>query len=225
MNSTRHPLRAEIQGRNINVLKANPRLPSVWTWGALFIALPIAIPSVAILLTFFGSSSEVWQHLRSTVLSEYISNTVVLLVLVALVTSLIGVPCAWLTATRSFPGRSLFAWALILPFAAPAYVVAYAYADMLDYAGPLQTWLRNSVIWGDAQLPAIRSLPGAALVLGLVLYPYVYLFAYGVFAEQARPLTEAARTLGASPRAAFLRVALPHARPAIAGGLALYLRL
>lgn len=204
-------------------MKTTMRLPSVWTWGTLLIALPIAIPSIAILLTFFGSSSEVWQHLRSTVLTEYIYNTVLLLLCVAVVTSLVGVPCAWLTATRSFPGRNMFAWALILPFAAPAYVVAYAYADMLDYAGPLQTWLRGSALWGEAQLPAIRSLPGAALVLGLVLYPYIYLFAYGVFAEQARPLTDAARTLGASPRAAFLRVALPHARPAIAGGLALCL--
>ncbi len=198
------------------------RLPSIWSLGAVAIALPVAVPIVAILLTFFAPATDVWSHLRETVLVEYVLNTLALLVWVAVVTVLVGVSCAWLVATRDFPGRRMFVWALILPFAAPAYVVAYAYADLLAYTSPLQSFVRDSGLLA-AGLPSIRSLPGAGLVLGFTLYPYVYLFAYNAFAEQAGPLSEAARTLGASQRRAFLAIALPHARPAIAGGLTLAL--
>ncbi|MEM7003388.1 MAG: iron ABC transporter permease [Pseudomonadota bacterium] len=196
--------------------------PRTFSIGAVLIALPIAVPIVAILLTFLTPASPVWAHLAETVLWGYVVNTLQLLVLVAAISGLLGVGCAWLVATRSFPGRGLFLWALILPFAAPAYVVAYAYGDLLAFTSPLQTWLRDTGLLAEG-LPAIRSLPGAAMMLGLTLYPYVYLFAYTAFAEQARPLAEAARTLGASPRRAFFSVALPHARPAIAGGMALAL--
>lgn len=198
----------------------------LWALGALLIALPIAVPIIAILLTFLAPASEVWQHLRDTVLVEYVINTFLLLGLVGCISLSIGVTCAWLTATRQFPGQRLFRWALILPFAAPAYVIAYAYADILAFSGPVQTWLRDvaelSMVTNSA-LPSIRSLPGAAVVLGLVLYPYIYLLAYTAFADQARPLAEAARSLGASSSRTFFVIALPHARPAIAGGLALAL--
>ncbi len=210
-----HPLTGTATGRPF-------RWPSIWTVGALLIALPVAIPIIAVLLTFAAPASDVWQHLRDNVLFEYVVNTLLLLIWVAMVTAVIGVSCAWLVANREFPGRGVFAWLLILPFAAPAYVVAYAYADMLAYTSPLQSWLRETGLLTGG-LPSIRSLPGAGLVLGFTLYPYVYLFSYNAFAEQARPLSEAARTLGASSSRAFLSVALPHARPAIAGGLALAL--
>ncbi len=198
------------------------RWPSIWTWGATAIALPVAVPIITILLTFFSPTSEVWQHLRDSVLLEYIGNTVLLLLSVAVLVALIGISSAWLVATKDFPGRTLFSWALIAPIATPAYVVAYAYADLLSFTGPLQSLLRE---WGllESALPSIRSLPGAAFVLGLTLYPYVYLFAFNAFSEQARPLTEAARSLGAGPHRAFFQIALPHARPAIAGGIALAL--
>ena len=186
------------------------------------IALPIAVPIAAILLTFVAPDSAVWAHLRETVLLEYLLNTVALLLMVAILALLLGAGCAWLVATKEFPGRRVFAWALILPFAAPAYVVAYAYADILAYASPLQTWLRDLDLLREG-LPAIRSLPGAGVVLGFTLYPYVYLLAYVAFADHAGPFTEAARTLGASPKRAFFTIALPQARPAIAGGLALTL--
>ena len=186
------------------------------------IALPIAVPIAAILLNFAAPESAVWAHLRETVLLEYLLNTVALLMMVAILALLLGAGCAWLVATKEFPGRRVFAWALILPFAAPAYVVAYAYADLLAYAGPLQAWLRELDLLREG-LPAIRSLPGAGLVLGFTLYPYVYLLAYVAFADRAGALAEAARTLGASPRRAFVSIALPQARPAIAGGLALAL--
>ncbi len=199
-----------------------PRAPSAWTLGALAIALPIAVPMAAVLLSFVAPESAVWAHLRETVLLEYVLNTLALLLLVAMLALLLGAGCAWLVATRDFPGRRVFVWALILPFAAPAYVVAYAYADILAFAGPLQAWLRDMGLFSEG-LPAIRSLPGAGLILGFTLYPYVYLLAYTAFADHAGPLTEAARTLGATPRRAFFSIALPHARPAIAGGLALAL--
>ena len=199
-----------------------PRAPSAWTLGALAIALPIAVPIAAVLLTFVAPDSAVWAHLRETVLLEYVLNTLMLLLIVAMLALVLGAGCAWLVATRDFPGRRVFIWALILPFAAPAYVVAYAYADILAYASPLQVWLRDVGLFSEG-LPAIRSLPGAGLILGFTLYPYVYLLAYTAFADHAGPLTEAARTLGATPRRAFFTIALPHARPAIAGGLALAL--
>ena len=202
--------------------RRRPRAPSVWSLGTVAIALPIAVPIAAILLAFLAPASAVWTHLRETVLVEYVLNTLALVLWVGTVALLVGASCAWLVATRDFPGRRVFAWTLILPFAAPAYVVAYAYADLLAFAGPLQTWLRETGVL-EGGLPAIRSLPGAGLVLGFTLYPYVYLLAYNAFAAQAGPLTEAARTLGATPGRAFFTVALPHARPAIAGGLALAL--
>ena len=200
-----------------------PRAPSAWTLGALAIALPIAVPIAAILLTFAAPDSAcLCANLRETVLLEYLLETAALLLMVAMLALLLGAGCAWLTATKDFPGRRVFVWALILPFAAPAYVVAYAYADILAYASPLQTWLRDLDLLREG-LPAIRSLPGAGLILGFTLYPYVYLLAYVAFADRAGPLTEAARTLGAKPRRAFFTIALPQARPAIAGGLALAL--
>ncbi len=208
------------------VIAAKPssrlHLPSVWTAGAVLIALPIAVPIIAILLTFVSPSTEVWQHLRESVLLEYIGNTVGLLLMVAVLATLFGVSTAWLVATREFPGRRWLSWLLLVPIAAPAYVVAYAYADLLSFTGPLQSLLRE---WGLAAsaLPSVRSLPGAAFVLSATLYPYIYLFAFNAFSQQAQPLAEAARTLGAGSGRAFFRVALPHARPAIAGGMALAL--
>ncbi len=188
----------------------------------MLLAVPIAVPILAILSTFLLPASDVWVHLRESVLLEYVSNTLLLLVLVAGIVAVLGVGPAWLVATREFPGRAVLAWALIIPIAAPAYVVAYAYADLLAYTGPLQSLLREAGIMAGA-LPSIRSLPGAAFVLGVTLFPYVYLFAFNAFTEQAQPLGEAARMLGAGPGRVFFRVALPHARPAIAGGIALAL--
>ena len=196
-----------------------------WPAGAFLIALPIAVPIVMVLLTLLSPPSEVWLHLRETVLTDYLLNTLTLLLLVAIIVALSGVATAWLTATRRFPGRDFLRWLLVLPLAAPAYVVAYAYADLLEYAGPVQSALRELTGWSAREytFPAIRSLPGAALVLGFVLYPYVYLLTYTAFSQQSAVLNEAARSLGAGSCRAFFRIALPVARPAIAGGLALAL--
>jgi len=164
----------------------------------------LALPMVALLVTLFAEASPAWPHLRATVLPDYLINTVLLAV------------------TQNFPGARWLAAALVLPLAAPAYVVAYVYTDLLDYSGPVQQTLRG---WfgSDIWFPQIRSLPGAAVILTLVLYPYVYLLARSAFVRQSSALFDAARTLGQGPWRAFFQVALPTARPAIAGGVALAL--
>ena len=195
----------------------------IWAVGSWVIAGLVGFPIIAVLWSLTRGGSEAWPHLRDTVLADYTANTVLLALLVGCITAIIGVATAWAVATRDFPGRRILSWALVLPLAAPAYVVAYVYADLLEFAGPVQRTLRTVTGWGvgDYGFPAIRSLPGAAIVLGLVLYPYVYVLARTAFVAQAASLFEAARVLGASPRRAFAGVALPAARPVVAGGVAL----
>ena len=190
----------------------------LWSIGAWGVAALVGAPLLVVLAALVAPSSGSWAHLKATVLSDYVVNTVLLMLAVGAFAACIGVATAWTIATRDFPGRRLLSWALVLPLAAPAYVVAYVYTDLLEFAGPVQTALRAA---GLPALPPIRSLGGAAIVLGLVLYPYVYLLARTAFAAQAAPLFEAARVLGARPRRAFAAIALPAARPAIAGGTAL----
>lgn len=192
-----------------------------WTVGAWLVTALVAVPVVVVCAALFAPAAASWEHLRQTVLPGYVLNTVALAVLVGAFAAVLGVATAWTVATRQFPGRWLFSWGLMLPLAVPAYVVAYVYADLLEFAGPVQQSLRQALGWEGAVLPPIRSLGGAAVVLGFVLYPYVYLLARSAFASQARTLLEAARALGASRRRAFWLVALPAARPVVAGGVAL----
>ena len=198
---------------------------SKWTVASFVIGLVLLAPALTVLLNLFAPSGDVWAHLLATVLPTYILNTLLLMLFVGFLSALAGVSTAWLTVTMDFPGRQFFAWALILPLATPAYIVAYVYTDLLEYAGPVQTALRTATGWGyqDYYFPPIRSLGGAALMLSLVLYPYIYLLARASFQRQSVALIEAARTLRASPWNVFWRVALPTARPAIAGGMALVL--
>lgn len=201
------------------------RFASVWTFGALAAALLLLLPSLVVLASLLSPASENWAHLASTVLPAYISNTLTLMALVAVMTGIAGVGTAWLTVTTRFPGHSVASWALVLPLATPAYIVAYVYTDLLAFAGPVQSALRSLTGWeaGDYYFPPVRSLPGAAIMLSLVLYPYVYLLARVSFQRQSAALFDAARSLGARPWRAFVRIALPCARPAIAGGIALVL--
>lgn len=198
---------------------------SGWNLAALAIAALAGLPIAAILFAATSGGIEAIAHLARTVLGEYVANTGLLMLLAGGFAALVGTGCAWLVAASEFPGRRVLGWALVLPLAVPAYIAAYIYADLLDYAGPVQSALRTATGWGaeDYAFPQIRSLGGAALVLGLVLYPYVYLLARTAFATQSLTQFRAARSLGASPARAFWRVALPAARPAIAGGLALVL--
>ena len=197
----------------------------LWTLLAVLIAVPVALPLLVVVGALLYPTTSVWSHLAETVLLTYIINTLGLMVLVAILAASIGIGAAWLTAHYRFVGSDWLSVGLMLPLAAPAYVVGYVYADLLDVTGPLQTFVRDwaGLQLGDYYFPAIRSLPGASLVIALVLYPYIYLLAKTSFENQSGALYESARVLGASPRRLFWRVALPVARPAIMGGLALVL--
>ncbi len=197
----------------------------IWTATAVCIALLAAVPILTILAYVFVPSDPAWAHLFQTNLGPYTLNTLILMISVAILAALIGVSTAWIVATTDIWGRATFRWLLILPLAAPAYVVAYMYTDILSFSGPVQTWLRSTfdLLPGEYWFPPVRSLAGAAILLALVLYPYVYLLAFNAFSNQTAAQFEAARMLGKTPTQAFFRVALPGARPAIAGGLALVL--
>ena len=197
---------------------------TLWFFGTLLVAVPVALPLVVVVAAIPGSEGS-WSHLWETVFAEYLINTLALMAVVGVVVTVLGVGAAWLVATRDFPGRRWLSIALMLPLACPAYVVGYVYAELLEFSGPVQTALRAATGWqaGDYAFPPVRSLVGAGLVLGVVLYPYAYLLVRASFLAQSRALNEAARTLGAGPLAVLRRVALPVARPAIAGGVALAL--
>ncbi len=202
-----------------------PWIQQGWTPGILFVALLFSLPIFTIVGFVLQPSSDVWQHLRETVLAEYLFNSAMLVLGVGSGTLVIGVGCAWLTSVCVFPGKRVFAWAMLLPLAFPAYIIAYTYTGMLDFAGPLQSWLRELTGWGyrDYYFPEVRSLGGAITMLTLVLYPYVYLLARAAFLEQSVCVLEVSRSLGCSVWTSFYRVALPLARPAIVAGLSLAL--
>ncbi len=199
--------------------------PTGWLVAALIIAAFACVPLIAVAMALPGGGMDALGRLARTVLASYVINTALLMVLAGALAAIIGTGCAWLVSACAFPGRRVLAWALVLPLALPSYIAAYLYADLLDFSGPVQGALRSLTGWqvGDYSFPAIRSLPGAAFILAIVLYPYIYLLARAAFATQSASQFRAARTLGASPARAFWSVALPAARPAIAGGLALVL--
>lgn len=202
-----------------------PASGGAWSIAAFAIAALAGLPIAAIVWASVAGGGEAIAHLAATVLPTYIANTALLMLLAGVCAALVGTGCAWLVAATEFSGRRLLGWALVLPLAVPAYIAAYIYADLLDFPGPVQSSVRSLTGWGpgDYAFPEIRSLGGGAFVLGIVLYPYVYLLARTAFATQSLTQFRAARSLGAKPATAFWRVALPAARPAIAGGLALVL--
>ena len=192
---------------------------------ALVVAMLLVVPLFAVVVQALKPGLDTIVHLSATVLPEYIGNTLWLSAGVALGVALLGVVPAWLVTSYRFPGRRAFEWLLVLPLAVPAYVIAYAYTDFLQFAGPLQSALREIPAWkaGGYRLPEVRSVGGAVLMFSLVLYPYVYLLARAAFLEQSRNLLEAGRLLGLTARGTFFRIAIPLARPAIAAGIALAL--
>lgn len=197
-----------------------------WTIAVLVVAIIIAIPIIFVFSSVFTDSEGVWTHLTQTVLKDYILNSLWLMLGVGAGVLIIGVGTAWLVTMCRFWGSSWFEWLLLLPLAAPAYLLAYAYTYMLDYFGPVQTGLRDLFGWTSVQdywFPNVRSLWGAIVMLTLVLYPYVYLLARVAFLEQSVCTLEASRSLGCNPWRSFFTVALPLARPSIMAGLALAL--
>jgi iron(III) transport system permease protein len=185
----------------------------------------IAVPVVVVLSNVFVPASDTWAHLASTVLPEYVENTLWLMLWVGAGVTLLGVATAWLTTMCRFPGRGFFEWGLILPLAMPAYVMAYAYTDFFQFTGPVQSALRAWFGWRAREywFPEVRSLGGAALIFSSVFYPYVYLLARASFLAQGGALIEVGRSLGYGPWRSFLRLALPLARPGIAAGVGLAL--
>ena len=195
-------------------------------WIALLTAVLVAVPIGSVgSHVFAGGTGATWAHLAATVLPDYIATTLWLCAGVGIGVTLLGVGAAWLVTRHQFPGRATFEWALVLPLAVPAYVMAYTYTDLLQYVGPVQAALREAFGWrrADYWFPEVRSTGGAVLMFSLVLYPYVYLMARTAFLERGGATIEVARSLGLTPWQGFLRVSLPMARPAIAGGVALAL--
>jgi iron(III) transport system permease protein len=193
---------------------------------ALLLALLVALPVLAVGVNLFsGGTAGTWGHLMSTVLPEYVANSIWLCLGVGLGVASMGTGAAWLVALNDFPGRRIAEWALLLPMAMPAYVLAYTYTDFFQFVGPVQTGLRESFGWekGDYWFPEVRSLGGAVVLFSCVLYPYVYLLVRTAFLERAGGMIEAARALGFSPWQGLWRISIPMARPAIAAGMALAL--
>ncbi len=196
-----------------------------WRIGTTVIVLLAILPVLAIVWLAFFPVENIWPHLISTVLPRYLANTMILMLGVGISVFLIGVSTAYLVSTYAFPLCRYFEWLLILPLAVPAYVIAYLYTDLLEFSGPLQATIRHLFDWqaGDYWLPKVRSMGGAITLMGLVLYPYVYLMARASFLEQSPHLLDVSRLMGRSRFNTFLFVSLPIARPGIAIGVALAL--
>lgn len=192
---------------------------------ALVLGLPLFVVVFALIELLVGGDYTTIGHLWRTVIPEYVSHSVWLMLGVAVGVITLGVSTAWLTTSCRFPGQKILSWALLLPLAMPAYITAYTYTGMLDYSGPVQDTLRSVFGWsyGDYWFPQIRSLGGAIVVLSLVLFPYVYLITRATFLQQSATTLEAGRSLGLTPWQCFVRIALPLARPAIVTGTTLAL--
>ncbi len=192
--------------------------------GALAVAALAVMPIAALLFIALRGDPSIWPHLLSTVLPGATRTTVLLMAGVGAVTAVIGVAGAWLVSMCRFPGRRLLEWMLLLPLAVPTYVVAYAYVEILDSVGPVQTFIRSVFGFGSARdywFPDVRSLGGAVFVMSFVLYPYVYLTVRATFLMQSMCVLDVSRTLGRTAFGTFLHVALPLARPAVVVGVTL----
>ncbi|MGM0774210.1 ABC transporter permease [Marinobacter sp.] len=195
-----------------------------WLISAALTTAIVVLPVLSVIILALFPEENIWPHLLDTTLPRYLTTTLKLMAGVAVITLTIGLATAWTVTMCEFPGRKFFEWAMLLPFAVPAYVIAYVYTSLLDYAGPVQTTLRGWFGWNNAAdywFPEIRSLEGATLMIGLVLYPYVYLLARAAFLDQSPSLFAVSRSLGHSALSTFFRVVLPIARPAVAVGLSL----
>lgn len=193
-----------------------------WTAGSMLILLMVLTPIFTILFKLFDTPGEYWSHLIEHSLPSYFANSLILLIGVGFTTFILGVSMAWLVSIYDFPGRKYFEWLLILPLAFPSYMMGYSYVGLLEYTGPLATFLRNSFHWEfTGPMIDIMNMPGAIFVLSITLYPYVYVICRASFLRQSATFQEAAFLLGSNRRRVFGKIALPMARPAIAAGVAL----
>ncbi len=192
----------------------------------IFVAIVFSLPILTVVSSWLNDVGyDAWGHLISTTLTEYVMNTAILSAGVVLGVIFLGCLCAWVISAYRFPGHQFFNIALVLPLSMPGYIIAYTYTGLLDFSGPLQTFLRHyfSLEVGNYYFPEIRSMGGAISMLSLVLYPYVYLIARDAFSLQSQSLSLSAQILGVSPIRRFFHISLPIARPAIAAGTALAL--
>lgn len=183
------------------------------------ISLFMLVPILIVLLSWTQPVADIWTHMRQYVLPQVLKNTVILLLMVTLISGVIGTALAWVTSMYRFPGQRFFAWALMLPLAMPAYVLAFVTVGIVDFSGPLQTALREFGF--TTAIPSVRNVWGAGLVLSLAFYPYIYLLARQAFLSQGRRAIEAGQMLGLSRSKVFFRLALPQALPWVIGGLLL----
>ncbi len=194
-----------------------------WRWSSRLLAVIVLIPLAVIIGSWAVIDPEIWDHLSSTILNDLIINTLILIFGVGLGTTIIGVSLAWLTSLCDFPGRKILDWALMLPFALPAYVLAFVFLGIFDFSGPVQQIIKEWYGLPKGWSVEIRNAFGVILVMTLVLYPYVYMLSRVSFLGQGQSTYEAARSLGRGPWAAFFYVSLPMARPGIIAGLSLAL--
>lgn len=189
----------------------------------LLLASLITLPLMVLVASWTQPDWQTWSHLIDTVLADYVINSLLLAAGVGAGSLVIGTLCAWCVVRYQFPLRNLLQWALLLPMAIPGYIIAYTYTGILDFSGPVQSWIRDTfeLRYGQYWFPDIQSLPGAIAMLSLVLFPYVYLLAMGAFKAQSFSLFCAARSLGLNKGQYVWRVALPMARPALLTGAAL----
>lgn len=203
--------------------RSSPPARLGWVLVQLCLTMVITLPMLFIALAALGDNQGLLGHLLETVLLRYLGNTLLLMAGVGVLATLFGVSTAWLVSRYDFPGRSLLSWMLVLPLAMPAYLIAYSYTDLLEYAGPVQTALRDLYGWRSARdywFPEIRSAGGAMVMMGSVLYPYIYILSRTAFQQTSRRLFEVASLSGKS---LFGSVGLPLARPAVIAGLSLVL--
>ena len=189
-----------------------------WRLASLAVVLTVAAPILVVAAAWFTPATDVWRHIANTVLAELLAHTAVLALGVGFGVLVLGTALAWLVATCEFPGRKFFDWALMLPLAVPAYVLAFVYVGLLDFSGPVQTWLRGL---GVTAFPPVRSGGGVIAVMVLAFYPYVYMLARAAFLAHGRAALETGRVYGLTPWRAFWHASLPMARPALAAGAAL----
>jgi len=201
------------------------RIVNPWLIATTLLAIIISLPLLVVFTGIFQPGDEAWRHVTENLLNKYITNTLLLMAGVGMVTFLVGVSTAWLVTWYDFPGRNFFVWALILPITIPGYIAGFAYAGMLDFTSPLYTFFREhfGINTGQYFIIDLLSLPGAVFIFGITLYPYVYLISRSYFQNQSSHLMEAGLTLGRSAGYLFLRVIIPAARPATAAGVSLAL--
>ncbi|MGD8700855.1 MAG: iron ABC transporter permease [Desulfosarcina sp.] len=190
---------------------------------AVIAACGVLLPLLVIVSSVLQPESEIWRHIVDTLLINLLKNTFVLCAGVLVGTFFLGVGSAWLTAVCEFPGRAFLNWALVLPLAVPTYVLAFVFIGLLDFSGPVQTFLREQLGLSSTWFPGIRSAGGVIIVMSLALFPYVYLLARNAFQTQGKSILEVSQALGHNPVKAFFKAALPMARPWIASGLMLVL--